>query len=417
MDFLDSSNILTAFQHGFRQGRSCESQLLTTLRDFTHSLNLAGQTDAVLLDFSKAFDKVDHKILLSKLHHIGIQGPLHDWLTSFLKDRLQYVIVDGSISDPCKVLSGVPQGTVLGPLLFLIYINDIHENLSPGTHIRLFADDSLLYRAINTISDSLILQKDLDQLQKWEKANKMEFHPDKCQILRITNKRQPLKFTYNIHNIDLQEFKSAKYLGVTIDSNLNWTVQTENVYKKSSSMLSFLERNFYKCPENVKENLYTALVRPLLEYGCCAWDPYRNNQIQKLEMINKRAARFITGNHIREHGNTNKNMETLGWSPLSERRAKNKLIMLSKIISHQTHIPSDDLITSQNPGKPLNFFVPFSAVDSHLYSFFPSTIRLWNSLPSSFKSSHSTTAFKSSLSKISIHQTFIRKPIYTISFK
>ena len=247
---------------------------------------------------------MDHKILLSKIDSIGIQGPLLNWMSSFLSNRLQYVIVDGSTSEPCKVLSGVPQGTVLGPLFFLIYINDTQDYLSPGTTLRLFADDSLLYRVIKSIHDTLILQKDLEQLQKWERDNKMEFHPSKCQYLRITNKREPIKANYIIHNTVLQEFSSAKYLGVTIDNNLNWNDQINNVYKKASFMLSFLERNFNKCPQNVKENLFNALVRPLLEYGCCAWDPYRNKQINKLEMINKRAARFITGNHKREHGNT-----------------------------------------------------------------------------------------------------------------
>ena len=397
MDFLDSNNILTSFQHGFRQGRSCETQLLTTLKDFSQTLNTSDQTDAVLLDFSKAFDKVDHKILLAKIDSIGIQGPLHNWMSSFLTDRLQYVTVDGSTSNPCKVLSGVPQGTVLGPLFFLIYINDIQDNLSPGTTIRLFADDSLLYRVIKSIKDTLILQKDLEQLQKWEKANKMEFHPNKCQILRISNKREPIKAIYTIHNTVLQEFSSAKYLGVTIDNQLNWNTHTNNVYQKASFMLSFLERNFYKCPKHVKENLFNALVRPILEYGCCAWDPYRIKQINKLEMINKRAARFITGNFVREHGNTNKNMETLGWSPLSERRAKIKLIMFYKIQSNQVHIATDNLI--ENPRKPLNFLIPYSSVDAHLYSFYPSTIRLWNSLPASLKSSSSVSAFKSSLDK------------------
>ena len=193
------------------------------------------------MSWPKAFDKVDHKILLSKIDAMGIQGPLHNWMSSFLKDRLQYVIVDGSKSAPRKVLSGVPQGTVLGPLFFLIYINDIQDNLSPGTSIRLFADDSLLYRIINHIEDTYILQRDLEKLQEWERANKMEFHPGKCQFIRFTNKQKITINTYKIHNTVLQEFNSAKYLGVFLDNHINWKEQTNNIYKKASFMLSFLE--------------------------------------------------------------------------------------------------------------------------------------------------------------------------------
>ena len=226
----------------------------------------------------------------------------------------------------------------------------------------------------------------------------MEFHPNKCQLLKITNKRDPIKANYTIHNTILQEFNSAKYLGVTIDNILNWNEHSNNVYKKASFMLSFLERNFYRCPPNVKENLFNALVRPLLEYGCCAWDPYRKTQINKLELINKRAARFVTGNFKRVHGNSEKNMKSLDWSSLSERRSKNKLIMFYKIHSNEVHISADEMIQSKR--KPLNYLVPYSALDCHLHSFYPSTIRLWNSLPVSTKSSSSVTAFKSSLDKL-----------------
>ena len=243
----------------------------------------------------------------------------------------QYV-VEGCLSDPRNVLSGIPQGTILGSLFFLIYINDICNGLSPGTNIRLFADDSLLYRKIRTLEDAKTLQKDLDLLQSWEIYNKMEFHPGKCQVLTVTNKKHPIKYTYSIHNVNLETFKSVKYLGVIIDSNLNWEEQCNNIYKKASYILSFLERNFNKCPKNVKENCINALVRPILDYGCTAWDPFRILQIDKLELLNKRAARFVTGNNIREHGNTEKNMKLLGWPPLADRRSKIKLSMLYKII-------------------------------------------------------------------------------------
>ena len=172
-------------------------------------------------------------------------------------------------------------------------------------------------------------------------------------------------------------------------------------------MLSFLERNFYKCPPNVKEQLFNALIRPILEYGCSVWDPFKTCQINKLELLNNRAARFITGNHTREHGNTHKNMIALGWSPLSERRAKNKLIIFYKILHDQIHIPRVDLVQSLNPRKPLNFLIPQSSVDCHLHSFFPSTIRLWNSLPNHIKSSASVSTFKDSINKFTLKTSYI----------
>ena len=131
----------------------------------------------------RAFDKVDHKKLLTKLHSLGIGTSLHLWIRSFLSNGTQTVLVDGSMSKPALVLSGVPQGRVIGPFLFLAYINDINEHPSLVTHIRLFADDNLLYRNILTPEDSAILQRDLNVLQAWERENKMEFHPDKCQVL------------------------------------------------------------------------------------------------------------------------------------------------------------------------------------------------------------------------------------------
>ena len=406
MGFLDTNRLLSDAQHGFRKARSCETQLITTIRDFANCLNKSSQVDAVLLDFSKAFDKVDHRLLLSKMEKLGIKGDILAWTSSFLHMRTQQVFVDGSFSNSSPVLSGVPQGTVLGPLLFLIYINDIHKDLSPGTHLRLFADDSLLYRTISSIADTVTLQNDLDSLQQWETRNKMEFHPDKCQLLQITNKRKPILNTYNIHGTSLKPFDSAKYLGVTIDRNLSWDPHCNNVYNKASFMLSFLERNLKKCPPDVKLKCVNALVRPILDYGCCVWDPRKSSQIDKLEKLNKRAARFITGNYTLEHGNTQKNMNALGWPPLQERRAKNKLFIFFKIRNNLVHAPHDDLVPLLTARRPLNYYVPRSRVDAHLHSFFPSSIRLWNSLPESVKSSDSLTTFKSAVSTITVRSSY-----------
>ena len=344
MDHFEKHNHLNSFQHGFRQKRSCETQLITTLRDFFNCLNKKEQIDAVLLDFSKAFDKVDHEKLLTKLINLGIGGPLYQWIRSFLSDREQTVLVDGVSSSSAPVLSGVPQGTVLGPLLFLTYINDINTNLSEGTCIRLFADDSLLYRTIRSREDSAILQKDLETLQVWERANKMEFHPDKCKVLQITNKLNPTQSTYHIHNVQLSPENWAKYLGVRIDSKLNWNTQCNALCKKANSTLAFLQRNLSDCPRSVKEKCFNTFVRPTLEYGCSVWDPHQSNQIENLEKIQRRAARFVTGNYTLIEGNTKKNMSLLNWHPLEERRARIKLFTLFKALQGSLEIPTTDLI-------------------------------------------------------------------------
>ena len=169
MSHFENFDVLDNAQHGFRKKRSCISQLVITINDFANCLKNSQQIDAILLDFSKAFDKVDHEGLILKLEHLGIRNSLLLWIRSFLIGRRQRVVIDGTSSPPTNVLSGVPQGTVLGPLFFLVYINDISKGLSKNTFIRLFADDSLLYRVIKTPKDAEILQKDLETLQCWEK--------------------------------------------------------------------------------------------------------------------------------------------------------------------------------------------------------------------------------------------------------
>ena len=167
MTHLEKNNILTSHQHGFRKGHSCETQLLELTNDITRNLDAGTQTDIVVLDFAKAFDKVNHSLLVMKLEHYGIRGKVNNWISSFLTDRQQAVVVDGSRSEFAGVKSGVPQGSVLGPCLFLTYINDLPENIKSKT--RLFADDTALDKTIEAVIDTEILQEDLLELDKWER--------------------------------------------------------------------------------------------------------------------------------------------------------------------------------------------------------------------------------------------------------
>ena len=182
-------------------------------------------------------------------------------------NRSQVVVLDIKYSHTAPVLSGVPQGTVMGPLLFLIYINDMPKRISQKSKIRLFADDSLLYRTIDTIEDGVELPKDLNKLQEWEKEWRMQFHPQKCQVLRISNKLNNIVTGYNIHGVNLEVVQHAKYLGVTLDSHLNWKQHIDITSKKA-----FLRRNITTGNSKIKEKCYKNFVMPTLEYSCSVWE-------------------------------------------------------------------------------------------------------------------------------------------------
>ena len=184
-DHLERHSWLACFQHGFRKFQSCESQLLITTTDIFNTMESRGITDAVVLDFSKAFDKVPHERLMKKLAHCGIHGATRRWIRHFLIGRCQRVVIDGEESDECEVTSGVPQGSVLGPLLFIMFINNIATELDPQTKIRLLADDALLYRRIDSFEDHEKLQKDLNSLVEWADTWCMSFNTKKCYTIHI----------------------------------------------------------------------------------------------------------------------------------------------------------------------------------------------------------------------------------------
>ena len=215
---LHKHNIILHFQHGFQSGLSCESQLIETVYDWMTAMDNNTQIDAILLDFAKAFDKVPHLRLLSKLASYGITGNTQNWIKYFLSNRKQRVSVNGALSDITDVTSGVPQGSVLGPVLFLLYINGIDGNIKSS--IGLFADDSIIYRKISSKTDHEILQTDLSQLQTWSDKWQMEFNVSKCVHLPVTYKTKPSPHKYSLSGQPLSTVSSHSYLGVKLDSKL-----------------------------------------------------------------------------------------------------------------------------------------------------------------------------------------------------
>jgi hypothetical protein len=267
MKHLEKNNILYNLQHGFRQNRSCETQIISLIHELASQHDKNTQIDLLIIDFVKAFDKAPHQRLLYKLRYYGISPQVTNWVKSFLSNRTQTVVLENTTSDKIPVTSGVPQVPVLEPILFLIYINDLLEYLKHN-NIRLFADDSIIYRKFQSQKDCLDLQDDLEAAAKWEEEDwLMAFHPDKCNLLSITTKRKPEHFYYNLHGHILESVDSAKYLGITLQSNLKWTKHIDQAASKANKTLSFVRRNLKVDSSSIKKkHAYQAQVRPKLEY-------------------------------------------------------------------------------------------------------------------------------------------------------
>ena len=221
---LNLNKILYDLQHCFREKRSCETQLIQLVEDLARNLTSGKLSDLILLDFSKAYDKVIHLKLLYKLQVHGVQGKTLGWIESFVIGRTQCVVLDGDTSTKLPGSSGVPQGSVLGPILFLLYINDLLDNIQ--SNVCLFADDTAVYLAVQGQEDTDIIQNGLNILQEWGKAWDMEFNPSKCQVVHISRSRKPIKNKYTMHGQVLDSIDHARYLGVDISSDLNFSIMS-----------------------------------------------------------------------------------------------------------------------------------------------------------------------------------------------
>ena len=382
-------------QHGFRQKLSTTTQLISTTNDWTHTLNMRGQSDVIFLDFQKAFDRVPHQRLNIKLQYYGITGDSLNWIMSLLTNRKQAVIVNGSRSSWMPVSSGVPQGSVIGPALFLLYINDINTNIQ--SKMRLFADDSVIYRQILSEEDHATLQQDLNILADWSTKWLMGFNIKKCAILTITRKRNPSMYQYTLLNEAIPRTECYKYLGINISKDLRWNTHCQSTLLKANKTLGLLRRTLSPCSKDVKARAYQALVRPQLEYGAEAWNPYSSTTIQRLEQVQKAAARFVYRDY-RRSTSASALVLSLHWDLLHTRRLLAQSTMLFKIHYSYVNISLPAIIIPASylgrHDNNLKYAVPAATIDPYKFSFSPRTIRVWNQLPCAAVNATSVAAFQ-----------------------
>ncbi len=273
ISFLKKHNLLYKFQHAFIGKRSCTTQILEALDMWTKLLDDGETIDIIYLDFAKAFDKVPHKRLMKKCEAFGIQGKLLKWLEAFVSGRRQRVTVNGAKSAWSDVCSGVPQGSVIGPLLFVIFINDMPDGIT--NFVSMFADDTKLFGKSSSRSDVESIQHDLQLLPDWSTKWNLSFNESKCQTLYLgkNNSKNIYRMGTEQDPVHLTETEAERDLGITIDNELNFSKHITQAVKKANQLVGMIRRTFTFLDNDTFTKLFTSLVRPILEYGNCVWSP------------------------------------------------------------------------------------------------------------------------------------------------
>ena len=399
VQYIESNNLLVNQQHGFRKHRNCLTQLLDHFDKILHSLETDANADVIYLDFSKAFDKVDHKLLLKKLSKMGIKGKLHSWITSFLSNRTQVVLVKGKKSRPILVISGVPQGTVLGPLLFILFINDITEVVKNG-QIKIFADDSKLCKSIKTIEDHQKLQEDLDAVMGWAVDNNMSLNEDKFELLHH-GYNTSLNEDYLLPNSKSITANSStvRDLGINIHSNLSWTEHYNKIIKDANKYAGWIFRTFISRSKAIILLLFASFVRSRLEYACPLWVPISKKDTMAIEAVQRSVTSRITEV---SHLNYWDRLKSLKLYSLQRRRERFCIIHLWKI--YHGLAPNDSLISFHENLRlgPVADIPKLTSSRQHVNTLRDNSFscmgpRLFNLLPKKLKLLDSLPIFKSQL--------------------
>ena len=417
-----TAHLLDERQHGFLNNKSCTTNMVNFVDSVVISLNDVDtlSTDIVYFDFSKAFDSVNHDRILKKLKDMyGIDGRLLKFIENYLQGREQSVVIENCISSSKPVLSGVPQGSILGPILFVLFINDLPSGLSPGTNLALYADDTKIWRGISTESDHVILQNDVNYLNEWATLNKMKFHPLKCKVISVHSKPSPLanlpfvNFHYHLGENLLQYAENEKDLGVIINTKLNFNEQQESLLSKANQQFGLVKRtcNFVK---DIKRRrvLYLTLIRSQFEHCSPIWRPSQETMLEKFENFQKKCIKWILSEQelSYSHGDTYiRKCRQVNILPLRCRFKLNDLILFHKILNGliPLHLPeylqwfngSSRLRVSHLDHRSLiSTLVPARNNFKNLEkSYFYRTHTLWNSIPLAIREIESPSQFKSRL--------------------
>ena len=391
---LSDGQLWAQCQHGFRPRRSCSTQLVQALDDWSKALESHKPIDVLYLDFQKAFDSVPHQRLLQKLRCYGVRGKLITWIESFLTARRQQVVLNGQFSDWTEVASGVPQGSVLGPLLFLVYVNDLPDVVH--CPLKMFADDTKLYSSVATPGEVSSLQADLDTLGRWSDTWQLPFNDAKCKVLHLGSNNPNSR--YMMRGTELSDGLVEKDLGVHIDCELKFRQQASAAVAKGTQILAVIRRSFALINECTLPLLFKALVRPHLEYGNLVWGPFNRADQKRVERVQRRATRIMSS--IR-HLPYEERLRALQLPSLYYRRRRGDMIHTYQIFHGGVDVNPTDLFVlatgATTRGNPYKVFKPSAVVRVRRTAFAIRVIKDWNSLPAEVVCSPTVNKFKANL--------------------
>ena len=387
IEFLKRTGKFNDSQHGFRSGRSTLSQLLAHFDRIIKCLEEGDDVNVVYLDFAKAFDKVDFGIVLNKLKALGITGKLGRWIHCFLTGRTQRVVIDGISSSVKEVLSGVPQGSVLGPLLFLIMIGDIDESVLTA-FLSSFADDTRVGHSIKCMEDIQYFQKDLDSIYAWASANNMEFNSAKFECIRYGNNKFPDIKQLNDKGDPIETKEHVKDLGVHMSRDCTFRHHIRNVTVESRKMCNWVLRTFETREALPMITLFTSIIRPKVEYGCQIWSPTKRQEIVEIEMVQRQFIRRIEGMRDLTYP---EQLKKLKLYSLERRRERYLIIYLWKMM--EGLVPECVDLKRRNRGRNgrsiklplLNRNATARVNTLREGSFFIRSVKLFNALPRSIR--------------------------------
>ncbi len=392
-DFISSNNLLSTCQHGFVNGRSCSTQLLQCLDVWTDLMDQGESIDVIYLDFAKAFDSVPHQRLLNKMKGMGFTKQILDWSENFLTGREQRVVVNGAKSSWSNVLSGVPQGSVLGPIYFILFINDMPDCVH--NLIALFADDAKLFSSVRNATDQEHLQHDLHQLQRWAEEWQLRFNAKKCKVMHLGRVNPELK--YDMDGVCLETIKEEKDLGVWIDDELKFHIHTDKQVNKANRQIGLIRRSFDALDAESFIMLYKSMARTHLEYCNAVTYPVFDCQAKLLESVQRRATKLVPGLKDLSY---EERLKKLDLPSLYYRRARGDIIEAYKYLHGIYKVADCPLVLDDNPASTRGHSLKLKKArcnKSSTQKFFKHrVVDAWNSLPEDIVTAPTSSSSSSS---------------------